>query len=607
MVRHLNAIGVAWLLFLLLMTSASAYAANIEATVDRSVVQENESLNLILTADTEVDDPDLRVLENDFQILSRSQSSNISILNGQVNRQIKWEFMLMPKRSGDLTIPGIAFGKDRSNPVEIKVSPASVSAGSIANDLVYLEASVDNPSVYVQAQLVYTLRIYHAVQLRNASLNDLEISDSDAVIEKLSENKTFEKMINGRRYRVYEKQFVIFPQNAGTLEIKPAVLDAQYIDLPRVLRNKRLVSETIKVTVNPVPPKARQAQTAYWLPARSLALTEEWSNTAREIKVGDPITRTLLLTASGLMSAQLPVLGGADAGAAIKQYADQPVLENTLSDTGFAGKRQEKIAYIPTQPGRMTLPAIEMVWWNTEKDRLETATLPARTIKVAGVTGQEAPIAGQPAPDVAGATGQDPTGKVTQTSTADTPASGLSSSLWFGISVALFIVWLLTLSTWYATLRRRRAPGVIVPNQGHGGQTIKELLQQVKAACEANDPQRVKNALLEWGFQQWPDQRPTSLGHIAQRVNGQLASELLQLSALLYKPDLICSPELICNPDLSKAETTPDAARWNSKGLWQALLEYTENNRHHATPPASGIIPPLYRIAQAGGDQSHHA
>ena len=202
MVRLVKYLGLfAAQLTLMLMMSSQSIAATIEASIDRSTVQENESINLTFSSDADVDDdPDFSPLEKDYRILNRSQSSNISIMNGRISRQMTWQLMLMPKRSGKLSIPAIAFGNDRSNALSINVVPATAGSSGIADDLVYIEAIVDSDKVYVQSQLVYTLRIYHAVQLRNASLSELEISDSDAIVEKLSENKTYEKFIDGRLY-----------------------------------------------------------------------------------------------------------------------------------------------------------------------------------------------------------------------------------------------------------------------------------------------------------------------------------------------------------------------------------------------------------------------
>jgi len=584
MVRKFPVITVVFAgLFLLAAISLPGHAATIEATVDRTVVQENESLNLTLSSDSDVDDdPDFASLEKDFRILSRGQSSNISIINGRVNRQIKWDLMLMPKRTGDLKIPAISFGKDRSNAIAIKVTTASAGGSTISDELVYMDASVDSEKVYVQSQVVYTLRIYHAVQLRNASLTELEVSDKDAIIEKLDENRSYEKMINGRRYRVFEKQFAIFPQTAGDMTIEPAVLEAQYIDLPRVLRTKRLVSKPIKVQVQPVPQSARQAKSGYWLPAHSLTLTEDWSNKADQIKVGDPITRTITLIANGLLSSQLPVLGETDTNSGIKQYADQPVLENTVSNDGFVGKREEKIAYIPTQAGEITLPPIKLNWWNTDKDKLETITLPGRNIKVVGTVGQQTQASNQSSqrmiPDL---TGHDTAGNVASPEAGTTYMDGLSSPLWFAISVALFILWLLTIISWYVSSRRRKSQIAEIPNEGHGHHSVKEVLKHVKNACDNKDPQQVKIALLDWGKQQWPQHPPTSVGHIAQRVNGAFAAELHQLNDLLYKPG---------------------GAPWNSNGLWQSLNQYIDKNTKK-TNKTKSPLQPLYRIALVNDDQ----
>jgi len=570
-------------LLLLATINMPGHAATIEATVDRTVVQENESLNLTLSSDSDVDDdPDLAGLEKDFRILSRGQSSNISIINGRVNRQIKWDLMLMPKRTGDLKIPSIPFGKDRSNAISIKVTQASAGGGTISDELVYMDASVDSEKVYVQSQLIYTLRIYHAVQLRNASLTDLEVSDKDAIVEKLDENRSYEKMINGRRYRVFEKQFAIFPQTAGEMTIEPAVLEAQYIDLPRVLRTKRLVSKPIKVKVQPVPQSARQAKNGYWLPAQSLTLTEDWSNNADRIKIGDPLTRTITLIANGLLSSQLPVLGETDTNSGIKQYADQPVLENTIANDGFVGKREEKIAYIPTQAGEITLPPIKLNWWNTEKDKLETITLPGRKIKVYGAASQQTQASNQSLQQMTSdVTGHDTTGKVAPPEAGAVNSGGSSSPLWFGISVALFILWLLTIISWIASSRRRKSHDAKSAGDSHSQHSTKEVLKHIKSACDNKDPQQVKIALLDWGKQQWPQHPPTSVGHIAQRVNGALAAELHQLNDLLYKPG---------------------GAPWNSNGLWQSLNQYIDKSTKN-TNKSKSPLKPLYRIALVNDDQ----
>lgn len=564
-------------LLLWLAGTALAHGATITTTVDRHTVQENESLNVLFSSDSDVDgEPDFAPLEKDFRILNRSQSSNIQIFNGRMNREITWNLMLMPKRHGTLTIPAIAFGADKSNPVSIKVSAAAVNTPDPGVDPVYMEATVDRDQVYVQSQLVYTLRIFHAVRLQSGSLSDLEISDDNAIVEKLSDKKTYNKYIKGKRYQVIEKQYAIFPQTAGELVIEPAVLDAQFIDLPRVLRTKRFKTSRLTVKVQPVPPAAKNANTDYWLPARSVTLQEQWSGNSDKVKVGEPITRTLTLTAVGLTAAQLPELSGTDTNNDVKHYADQPVLKNKIKDNGFVGSREEKVAYIASTPGSLTLPAIKVVWWNIDKQQLETVTVPEKVIQVA------------PLPNSAGtgpAQGKQPDNgqAVTPSGKPQAPlharggetVAGLRARVWFWISMVLMAVWLATIGLWFyrsrGSNRAVRAPGGGSLSASPNPVSVKDI----KAACQTNNAQQVKDTLIQWAQYEWPDVPPTSIGHLAQRVNGQFAEALHQLNSVLYKSD---------------------SAQWNCNGLWQAAKAYIDQ-RDKKAAREEPLVPPLYKVA----------
>jgi hypothetical protein len=50
--------------------------------------------------------------------------------------------------------------------------------------------------------------------------------------------------------------------------------------------------------VRPIPVESL----ASWLPAESLSASEQWQPTRDEVRVGEPITRMLLLEASGLLA-----------------------------------------------------------------------------------------------------------------------------------------------------------------------------------------------------------------------------------------------------------------------------------------------------------------
>ena len=93
----------------------------------------------------------------------------------------------------------------------------------------FIEASLDQSSVYVQAQAILTLRIYHSVSLYDdSSLTPLQIAD--ARIEQLGDTRTYEKDINGVRHGVIEMRYAIYPQHSGLLTIAPQIFSATLVD-----------------------------------------------------------------------------------------------------------------------------------------------------------------------------------------------------------------------------------------------------------------------------------------------------------------------------------------------------------------------------------------
>ena len=104
----------------LLFSIQSLHAANIVASLDRNPVMLDESFRLVLEADGPVDqDPNFSVLQKDFEILSQSQSTNMTFVNGSLSRKGVWNLALIGKKPGNFTIPSIPFGRDRSPALRI--------------------------------------------------------------------------------------------------------------------------------------------------------------------------------------------------------------------------------------------------------------------------------------------------------------------------------------------------------------------------------------------------------------------------------------------------------------------------------------------------------
>ncbi len=125
---------------------------------------------------------------------------------------------------------------------------------------VFIDASVDRESVYVQAQIILTLRIYHSVSLYDDStLSPLQMPD--ALVKRLGEPRTYEKDINGVRHGVIEVRYALFPQKSGRLQIPSQLFSATTVASgndysilgPRPGRSTQVKSPTIPVEVKPKP------------------------------------------------------------------------------------------------------------------------------------------------------------------------------------------------------------------------------------------------------------------------------------------------------------------------------------------------------------------
>ena len=354
--------------FLLLLISApqSTFAAEINVSVDRDPVGLDESFQIVFTAtESPDDDPDFSPLEQDFTILGQSSSSSSSWINGKSSKTIQWTLNVMAKQAGSLVIPSVKFGNDFSQPSTILVTEGTPNKAVNTDEDLFIEVEATPENPYIQSQVFYTLRLYTKVDISQARLNEPELAD--AVIERLGEDSSYNTQVNGVNYSVTERKYVIFPQKSGQLTIKPLVLTAEVVTNNRpsfnsffnsqMTKTKRVQSKAITLDVKPAPASFTGK---HWLSAEQLVLKQEWSGDIQQMKVGEPLTRTLTLLAKGTTVGQLPELNTTVTSDQLKAYPDQPVLQEQKKVEGLLAFREEKIALIPSKAGNYTLPAIEI-------------------------------------------------------------------------------------------------------------------------------------------------------------------------------------------------------------------------------------------------------
>lgn len=529
----------------------SSQAAELIAKVDRTRLNSGETVELTLeTTDvTLFGKPDLSPLDDSFDVRGTRQINRLTTLDGGNQATTRWIITLLPRQSGIVVIPSLQLGEMKSQPVSLQVMQSDTREQGSKLAPIFIEASLDQDSVYVQAQAVLTLRIYHSVSLfDDSSLSALQIAE--ARVDKLGDSRTYEKLINGVRHGVIETRYAIYPQQSGTLQVPALVFSATLVQTglqnqeaspfgPQPGKLMRVSSARIPLNVKPKP--ADYPADVPWLPARSVTLEENWNPEPGNSQVGDSLTRTIILKAEGLSGSQLPPLPATQV-AGLRHYPDQPQLGNLVSERGLIGTREEREALVPNRPGAIDLPTVDVTWWNTREDHLEHSSLPARTLQINNNPGLA----------------------------VDTPVNNeqggltvLGPPVWpWQLSTVLFaLTTLLSLILWW---RARGQPAVTRSVQT--GPSPRTVLDDLKRACAANDPHATRQALDAWARQQ-----PETLADMAARFV-PLSDALDGLNGALY------------------SET---GKFWLGEELWRAIRTLPAAERIQ-DPTGDAGLPPLY-------------
>ena len=513
---------------LLLALSMTASAA-VTARVDRPTVDLNESLTLEIVVDDTTDlEPDLSVLDSDFHVGQVSKLSNTSIFNGEIRRSLTWTVSLMPKRTGPQEIPPVSVGQQQSNAVAIVVNEPTNAPPGEAD--VFVTSEVDVEKTYVQAQILYRIRIYRAVATRQPALREPTISGVEALFELAGDERQYEAVLNGRAYNVIERVIAFYPQESGEFNISPARFEARVLRDGRITGRKVFESESHTIEVLPIPEPPADYPDAAWLPARDVQLSEEWSRPPEELEAGEPVTRRVQLSALGQIETQLPAIEVPEVDG-INVYADKPELSRAVEAGGIRGIREDQYAVIGITGGDIELPGVDVPWWDIEAGEWKVASLPPRVLTIEGVEPPAPlePVAAEPVETEA---------EPAATSDPSAEAAIAAVTFWQRAAEALGVLWLLTLAAWWwssrSTPRKQREPREAKEPPPHKRQA--QALQAARQAAGAGDAAGVRAAMLEWGRLQWPDNPPLSVGEFASRVEAPLSEELRRLSSASYGP-----------------------------------------------------------------------
>jgi len=353
----------------ILLLPAKAWGLDISVETDRTSLSLAETLRLSVSVSA--GDFELPPLE-DFDVLGRSSSTNISIVNGAFSKTFVQEYQLQPRRIGELTIPAFTVedGKDKatSQPITIRVTEAAEP--DPARDDYFIITSLSNPEPFVGQQFSLTYNIHLGGQLNDPRLVEPEFEGFTYTKLDPREGRT---VVNGRSLTLVSITYVLTPLSPGDKRPGPLVLKGLALrpgsgfssPFDRFFANPfgsagdynqvSAASEQPVIHVRPLP--EYQGSPPFSGLVRQCDLAAEPRNF--NVKTSDSATLTVTLRGKGnLPDAARPELQLPEG---VKAYPDQDEDRFELTPEGHQGAKTFRWALVPTRPGQYTLPGLSLV------------------------------------------------------------------------------------------------------------------------------------------------------------------------------------------------------------------------------------------------------
>ena len=297
--------------------------------------------------------------------------------------------------------------KYTSNPLTIKVLPegqapqqqsggaggqANNSSTNITNDNLFVKALVSKTKVYAQEAFLLTYKVYTDVNLVNLDNPAPDLKGFNIQEVELSQQRQFElEHYNGHNYNTLVwRQFVLFPQESGKLEIPSMEYEAvvavqtrrsmdpfemmfnggsSYVEVRKKLKSNKVVIDVEKL---PAKPAGFSGAVGHFT-INSTVSTDK-------LKSNEEFTLKVVVKGDGNMKLM---------GDPVVEFPSEfdvydPIITNNykLTAKGFAGEKVYEYVVTPRTAGEYTLPAAKFTYFDTTAGSYKTVESKTFTIQV---------------------------------------------------------------------------------------------------------------------------------------------------------------------------------------------------------------------------------
>ena len=415
------------LLFILFLGNVSADEITFVAQAPKSVVV-NQQFRLTFKVNrANVKEPTIPEL-SDFEILTgphRSTQQSYQMINGKMSKEesVTFTYILMSEKEGEYRIPAASIMVDgkkyNSNPLRVKVLPPDQTGASqsqdgslqprnngsstnITEEDLFVKATLSMAKVYEQEAVLLTYKVYSTVNLTNLSNPTPDLKGFHIQEVQLPREKNFElEHYNGRNYQALVwRQFVLFPQQSGELEIPSLTFEGvvavqsrrnfdpfemmfnggpSYVEVKKNLNSNKLTLDVKKL------PEGKPAGYSGGVGQFSISSTIS----SQQVKTNEELT--LKVRVKGIGNMKLVGNPIVDFPSEFEVY--DPIINNkfSLKTNGFAGEKVYEYVITPRASGTYTIPAAQFIYFDPLTDSYKTIESESYTIEVEKGKEQAAP------------------------------------------------------------------------------------------------------------------------------------------------------------------------------------------------------------------------
>ncbi|MCB1735252.1 MAG: BatD family protein [Gammaproteobacteria bacterium] len=226
-----------------------------------------------------------------------------------------------------------------------------------------VEVSLSHASPYLLQPAIYAIRV---VSEENLSSIDIALPRIDgAAVDQLDGPRAYSRGKGADRRIVTEVRYAVTPFKAGPVSIPGTVVKVRQGEGKKASELVRLESDTLEMSVLPADPSVKP-----WLPLTDLRIHGR-HDASRNMRVGEPFTLTVTLSAKGMTGSQLPGIEPMLISDDFKFYPERPRISQKIGLDGktLEGERVESFTVIPQHAGALSMPVLDIAYWDTANHR----------------------------------------------------------------------------------------------------------------------------------------------------------------------------------------------------------------------------------------------